>query len=356
MYGRPGDGAAAARCDVGRAATAVTGRPRGSRRRCRPVRTSICYPQWTTSIASDDKDRDDALEDASEGDRVAQRRRRIRPVLVHYGAGEPVPAKYRAQNASRAAHRKRASSSAADGSDAGGGEDESSRSCQAQVVPARGRRVWRVEPLLIAVPRLIGSIKVLFDDAKCVWKALDALDNRQLRLIDALRNRLNTRSSITAWNMALADSTCYTNPPNFEMSKAKICGTRGSSSTPVAAPPAGPSVAPILSSAKPSIASTGVVVEARVASPHVASVPSPCVSDSGAARSSSCGTTTTTEDKSDCMVGTVSAPQVFDGNVGRAATAVQVTLAHCAGAVGRSEEVSAITVDNVGCKRRQGPR
>ena len=53
--------------------------------------------RWTTSVASDDKDRDNTREDAREGDRVAEGKRRIRPVLVHYGAGEPMPAKYAPQ-------------------------------------------------------------------------------------------------------------------------------------------------------------------------------------------------------------------------------------------------------------------
>ena len=74
------------------------------------------------------------------------------------------------------------------------------------------------------------------------------------------------------------------------------------------------------------------------------------------ARSRSCGTTTTTEDKSECTGGPVTAPQVRDATSAEPLQPLWVALADHAGAVGRSEEVSAITVDNVGCKRRQGPR
>ena len=78
---------------------------------------------------------------------MAQRKRRIRPVLVHYGAGEPVPAKYRAQNASRAAHRKRASSSAQMGV-ARVAVNMNLRGRAKLLSFLLGRRVWRVERYL----------------------------------------------------------------------------------------------------------------------------------------------------------------------------------------------------------------
>ena len=199
--------------------------------------------------------------------------------------------------------------------------------------------------LLIAVPRLIGIIKVLFDDAECVCKALDALDNRQLRLIDALRNRLNIHSSITAWNMVLADSTCYTNPPNFEMSKAKICGTRGSSSTPRRR--LGRLWRPFCR--RRNQASLLHVLwwrhmkrrRLRRVSRHLA-----CRSLGPLARARAHHYDDGSQERLYGRPGVCAAG--VRCNVGRAATAVQVTFTDRAGAVGRSEEVSGITVDNVG--------
>ena len=57
----------------------------------------------------------------------------------------------------------------------------------------------------IAVPRLVGSAKVLGRDANTIREALADLDNKQLRYLDALQDRLRTRSSTALWSVIVGN-------------------------------------------------------------------------------------------------------------------------------------------------------
>ncbi len=57
----------------------------------------------------------------------------------------------------------------------------------------------------IAVPRLVGTAKVLGRDANTIRDALAELDNKQLRYLDALQDRLRTRSSTALWSVIVGN-------------------------------------------------------------------------------------------------------------------------------------------------------
>lgn len=155
--------------------------------------------RWTTNVD------DDGGGKKADGMKAPPAGKRRRPKLVHYmESGDPVPARY--APGSRLGNLIETELNTVRGIGAarvnvkmnlrGRAKLESFFLSADGVVRAACR---------IAVPRLVGTGKVLGRDANTIRDALAELDNKQLRYLDALQDRLRTRSSTALWSVIVGN-------------------------------------------------------------------------------------------------------------------------------------------------------